>query len=167
MTRLVILDGPDNVGKTTLANEILTAPENERKTVIKVHSSKPKEGQDPYSRYFEELNDQLKAKPNLIVWDRGPLSAFVYEKYYRGETRLLLETYRDIKKLSNMVNLKYTLLMRSWSRVREAHVRELLAGIDDPNNATFEDRENIHLAWERVARTLEKSTLVNVKWQEW
>lgn len=167
MTKLIVFDGPDNCGKTTAINALIAQPQYERSYVIKQHHSKPAEGENPFLRYSMLLEDQLSLAPDLIVWDRGPLSAYVYESYYRGSSQTWEATLELVEGLAQMCELEYRLLYRPWVKVLPAHLREIACGVHDPNQASLENREDIHYAWLRVALSSQDSPLVSVIDQEW
>lgn len=164
MTKLVLVEGPDNVGKTTFINRMIARKGMERKKIIKWHFSKPAPGQSPIDRYVPTLKQQLSLEPDLIFWDRGPLSAYIYEGYYRkalywGDVETVLQT------MQKLVELEVDVLLRSWEKVKHAHMAELVAGVEDPNGATKIDRELIHYQWEdSVARFQVYANIVNQEW---
>lgn len=85
MKGLILLDGPDCAGKTTLAEAIIAAAATEGITAIRRHLGKPETGQawdmhaEALLNYIEEMNDDDK----IIIADRHFLSEGVYGHYYR------------------------------------------------------------------------------------
>lgn len=71
---LVIIEGPDNTGKTTLAKKLV-----EKFDLEYIHCSKPKTD-NPYLEYCD-LADSIK-KPTVL--DRAHLGEYVYGRLWRG-----------------------------------------------------------------------------------
>jgi thymidylate kinase len=82
MNGIIILDGPDACGKTTLQERIV-----ETYVADKIHLTYP--APDNYKDMFEyQLLELLKAiemsKSNLVVIDRHWISEMIYAKVFRG-----------------------------------------------------------------------------------
>lgn len=79
--RTVVLEGGDGVGKTTLANLLVT-----QSGFIAVHSPRTPDHQNLTRRYRD-----LLARPGPLVLDRSFVSELVYGPLYRDRSRLTLE----------------------------------------------------------------------------
>lgn len=169
MTKLIIFEGADNVGKTTAINRFLTEARNERSYILKMHNSKPAPGEDPFGRYQLKLEQQLTLRPDYIVWDRAIFSAYVYEGYYRAASFSYVDAVEYFYSLTNLVETKCLLLTRSWKNAKADHEKELAESVDDPNFASIKDRQLIHTRWHKLANSLKQDKIkhVQVIEQEW
>jgi thymidylate kinase len=104
MNYLLIIEGPDNIGKSTLIKNI-----QEIYFDIKIKHFGPPITTDPYNEYkkicFDEL-DLLAKMTNdnvFMIWDRSPFGEYVYAKQRGYE----MDYLHDVcNMLSNIKNLK-------------------------------------------------------------
>ena len=87
--RLVILEGCDRTGKTTLANQLV-----ERHSFKYIHCGQPKG--DLYEEYMQILQDIEKEGVDTVI-DRFVYGEFVYGPLYRGEAALDEQQLRNIE----------------------------------------------------------------------
>jgi thymidylate kinase len=84
--RHYILEGPDRVGKTTLANA-LAAHFASSNTIIYKHFTAPPPGVGMHYQFnlmYTELEQIQNLDPNtVIIWDRAHIGEFVYGSLYR------------------------------------------------------------------------------------
>ena len=124
--KLVIIEGPDNTGKTTVINELIGLF-NE---VYYLHCQKP-EAKDPIKaaieqrKNFEEIIRKIKAikemqhvHPELIILDRSWIGEYVYGCKYRGNgdeyvMEMIEECYKELydMKFSSPWFEYYTILL--------------------------------------------------------
>lgn len=78
---LIVLDGCDGTGKTTLAQAI-----SRRHGHMVIHSGRTPDGTDIHARYR-----QILAEPGPAVLDRSFISELVYGPLYHGRSRLTPE----------------------------------------------------------------------------
>jgi hypothetical protein len=81
MGRVIILEGPDGGGKTTLANQLV-----ERGFIYK-HEGPPPEKVDLLDYYLQKLYDSM-VSPNDVVHDRLYLGETIYGPLTRGKDRI-------------------------------------------------------------------------------
>lgn len=96
---LILLEGCDGGGKSTLADRIidtftfLTEDELSPPTVIKLHKGQPTEGLDAFQEYelpLErfDLRDLIHSKRDLVIMDRWHAGEIPYGNLYRNHSRL-------------------------------------------------------------------------------
>lgn len=112
--KVIIIDGPDNVGKTTLINRLI---ENSSDAYY-IHCQKPK-SKDPVKAaleqkaYFKKLvEDIVKLKeavePELVIFDRSWIGEYVYGcKYRNNGEEYVLEMIDDIYKRLRIIESEY------------------------------------------------------------
>lgn len=83
MPKLLILEGPDGSGKTTMARKYEAAALAEALTVITIHAGSPEKGQFSLLPMFMPAIEALTTH-DLVIMDRSPLSEVVYAKVLRG-----------------------------------------------------------------------------------
>ncbi len=82
MGKVIILEGPDGGGKTTLANQLV-----KEFGYVRKHEGPPPPGADLVARYQELLNDSIESKQD-VVHDRLWLGERIYGPISRGVDRL-------------------------------------------------------------------------------
>lgn len=97
-TKLIIIDGMDNTGKSTLIKRLTNVLKELNNTIYTIHLQKPpkdikqqdvsKYQHDYYNALIQELIE-LKAekKYNYIILDRGWISEYVYGPIYRNRNK--------------------------------------------------------------------------------
>lgn len=96
---LILLEGVDGGGKSTLANRIadtftfLTEDEPEPPVLIRIHKGKPTPHLDAFQEYelpLEQfdLRDLIRSKRDLVIMDRWHAGEQPYGKLYRDHSRL-------------------------------------------------------------------------------
>jgi len=96
---LILLEGVDGGGKSTLANRIeetfkfLTEDDPNPPQVVRIHKGKPTPNLDAFQEYelpLErfDLRDLVHSKRDLVIMDRWHAGEIPYGKLYRGESRL-------------------------------------------------------------------------------
>lgn len=93
MTKLVIIEGPDNTGKTTVINELMSKYNN----VYYIHCQKPSNVDDALaaaeqSQQFIKICLQIcdlvtYANPEIIILDRSWFGEYVYGCKYRNNDK--------------------------------------------------------------------------------
>ena len=91
--KLVIIEGPDNVGKTTVINDLV----HKTKSCIYLHCEKPEDNDDPVecalaqNEYFNKLYKSVikyaeydMPHLDMIILDRSWVGEYVYGVLYRG-----------------------------------------------------------------------------------
>lgn len=99
---LIIIEGPDNTGKTTLARHL-----QEVFSLDYIHCSKPKTD-NPYLEYCE-LADSIK-KPTVI--DRAHLGEYVYGTLWRGGCSITPKMFQDLD-LKFMEKFEYVVVIHA------------------------------------------------------
>lgn len=98
ITKLIIVDGMDNTGKSTLIARLTNVLEQLGNTTITIHSQKPPKDIAPEDtaayqhKYYLNLIDRLVSlkhehKYNYIILDRGWVSEYVYGPLYRNRSK--------------------------------------------------------------------------------
>lgn len=82
---LILVEGPDRSGKTTLCRKLMAEPRGRRKRIY-VHFQAPPKGQSQeVLREMEFVYKLARQFPDVdFVLDRGHVSWFVYECIHRG-----------------------------------------------------------------------------------
>jgi thymidylate kinase len=87
---LIVLEGCDGSGKTTLARALTEAAERDRKKVLLLHKGPPTDDRTALQEYTEDLSFYEPALDHrhLVICDRWHLGEVVYGPVYRGGSRL-------------------------------------------------------------------------------
>ena len=98
VTKLIIVDGMDNTGKSTLIARLTKVLESLGNTIITIHSQKPPKDIAPEDtaayqhKYYLDLINMLatlksERKYDYIILDRGWISEYVYGPLYRNRSK--------------------------------------------------------------------------------
>ena len=98
VTKLIIVDGMDNTGKSTLIARLTKVLESLGNTTITIHSQKPPRDIAPEDtsaqqhKYYLDLINMLatlksERKYDYIILDRGWISEYVYGPLYRNRSK--------------------------------------------------------------------------------
>lgn len=118
MTKLVIIEGPDNTGKTTVINRLMKKYDN----IYYIHCQKPVNA-DPILAALEQTNlfnkilQQIRhmtayIKPELIILDRSWFGEYVYGCKYRGNGKeyvidMIQKCINKLNEISEEIELEY------------------------------------------------------------
>jgi len=142
-TMVIILEGCDKTGKSTLAQYIV-----EKYGFKLIKCSQPKKG-EAYNEYTGIIEKISKGKENYVI-DRMHLGEEVYGPIYRGRSELTQEQFQDIEKRLNDLN---TVLIYCYDR--EENIARRF--IDD--GETFTKTENIQDILDKYLVVVKKSAL--------
>lgn len=124
MNRIVILEGPDGAGKTTLANELVVKYGFRYK-----HEGPPPISADLHAHYLKVLNESIES-PFDTVHDRLWLGERIYGPVARGLDRLGPEGQKLILRLHTSKQIKMLICLPKLKAVKENYVRKLETGHD-------------------------------------
>lgn len=87
---LVVLEGVDSAGKSTLAEDMtIKFTDNTRLDSVRIfHRGPLPASRDPFDEYMTSLTYDRMDKRSLTILDRWHVSELVYGPIYRGESRL-------------------------------------------------------------------------------
>ena len=118
VTKLIIVDGMDNTGKSTLIARLTTVLESLGNTTITIHSQKPPKDIAPEDtsayqhKYYLDLINMLatlksERKYDYIILDRGWISEYVYGPLYRnrGKQEIVEDNIVLDKKVLSLFNM--------------------------------------------------------------
>ena len=118
ITKLIIVDGMDNTGKSTLITRLTNVLEQLGNTTITIHSQKPPKDIAPEDtaayqhKYYLDLIDKLVSlkyehKYDYIILDRGWISEYVYGPLYRnrGKQEIVEDNIVLDKKVLSLFNM--------------------------------------------------------------
>jgi thymidylate kinase len=94
---MIVIEGADGTGKTTLAREI------EKRGWKYVHNGPPPEGISLYDHYTEQI---LAARGKKVVFDRLHVGELVYGPVMRGKSQITIEEMRLLNRLLFAFNAK-------------------------------------------------------------
>lgn len=155
---LILLEGVDGGGKSTLAGRIadtftfLTEDEPEPPVLIRIHKGKPTPHLDAFQEYelpLEQfdLRDLVRSKRDLVIMDRWHAGEQPYGTLYRGHSRLnntgllhvemTLETFGAVKVLvqpEDVDIVKMRLRERGEDFLQPEHVDQVHRWYEDHRN---------------------------------
>lgn len=118
VTKLIIVDGMDNTGKSTLIARLTKVLESLGNTTITIHSQKPPKDIAPEDtsayqhKYYLDLINMLatlksECKYDYIILDRGWISEYVYGPLYRnrGKQEIVEDNIVLDKKVLSLFNM--------------------------------------------------------------
>ena len=118
VTKLIIVDGMDNTGKSTLIARLTKVLESLGNTTITIHSQKPPKDIAPEDtsayqhKYYLDLINILASlkserKYDYIILDRGWISEYVYGPLYRnrGKQEIVEDNIVLDKKVLSLFNI--------------------------------------------------------------
>lgn len=118
VTKLIIVDGMDNTGKSTLIARLTKVLESLGNTTITIHSQKPPKDIAPEDtsayqhKYYLDLINMLatlksERKYDYIILDRGWISEYVYGPLYRnrGKQEIVEDNIVLDKKVLSLFNM--------------------------------------------------------------
>lgn len=118
VTKLIIVDGMDNTGKSTLIARLTKVLESLDNTTITIHSQKPPKDIAPEDtaayqhKYYLDLINMLatlksERKYDYIILDRGWISEYVYGPLYRnrGKQEIVEDNIVLDKKVLSLFNM--------------------------------------------------------------
>jgi hypothetical protein len=118
MGRVVILEGPDGGGKTTLAHALV------KRGFVYRHEGPPPEGVDLIAHYLEILNESIES-PVDTVHDRLWLGERIYGPIARGVDRIGDEGEKLFMRLHRSKKILHYLCMPEYKVVRENYSNKI------------------------------------------
>lgn len=113
MNRVIVLEGPDCSGKSTLAKQLATFHGFEYR-----HIGKPRPNEDVFRTYTLELWRALKS-PNPVVFDRLYLGETIYGPIMRGQSLLSPMQQRLIERLMMANDVKQVICLPDFEVCHE------------------------------------------------
>jgi hypothetical protein len=92
---LVLIEGPDGAGKTTLANAVLDSIAGSGQPVAYMHASAPR--RHPLIEYTEPLSEYQPGDGTSYVLDRWHIGETIYGPRYRGRCGLTAHQYAAVE----------------------------------------------------------------------
>jgi hypothetical protein len=114
LSKIIILEGPDGGGKTTLANWLRAHHDYK---VVKFGPTKP--GEDALQTYTDSLLKAVKSK-TPTVFDRHYLGETIYGPILRGEDKLGRQGRDLIERLIAACGVRVVICVPPWTRLVEA-----------------------------------------------
>lgn len=118
---IVILEGPDNAGKTHLAQQLVTRIQSIGRSAVTVHHKTPEEGQtnllETYITALKDAESRLVRSRASTIFDRLALSEVIYGSVMRGGHKLGRDGYTKFLKAADSVNAKTIILTTAWDTV--------------------------------------------------
>lgn len=118
MGRIVILEGPDGGGKTTLAKKLVDMGFDYR------HEGPPKQGADLVAHYLKIIDDSLKS-PRPVVHDRLWLGERIYGPIARGKDNLGIEGQNLFYRLHRSKHINMYIVMPKIDIARQNYKEKL------------------------------------------
>ena len=136
----IIIDGPNNVGKSTLIQQL-----NKTLKYPVLHIVK--------NATFEVFKQAFEI--NNVIFDRGPISELVYSEIYGRKSNLTLE---QVKKLLNSPNVDSYILIKPKELIYENYKRK---HEEDSNECTDAFIDNELELFEKYALVTNSTILEN------
>jgi thymidylate kinase len=97
---LILLEGPDGGGKTTLANNLALAIDNVPPQSVEIrHCGQPRLG--PLDEYIRPLYNYIPGVGQHIIYDRHYLGELIYGPLYRGQSNIAADLKVIIERFLN------------------------------------------------------------------
>ena len=164
---LIVLEGPDGAGKTTLANRLIhTFLENSKDDSAElIHRGPLDPAIDPLHEYLLSLKYNRRDYNHLVVLDRWHVSEMVYGPIYRGASRLnqfrwvYIEKWLEAQGALRLVVTAPTHILRA--RVEERGDDYIDINDLDRINSGFFRWQASHPGWTLVDTGRKRRPLVN------
>lgn len=160
---MLILEGADLVGKTTLQTELLKHTAFTSRGYMPAHTGQPPKG-------FDHCWGYINLASRRVIMDRFHMSEFVYDRVLRGGQQLLdPEMYRFVDGRLCALGVMTVIITADDDLLRErysngadelCHIEQILLANDEYRDIIICPRANKHIAWDnRIHCTLENPTV--------
>lgn len=126
--RLIIISGPDRIGKSTVVSELERILGDDIETV---HLAEPpKDQEDPYDINRDKTAEWVAGRKNWCVFDRSYPCSFVLEDFRRrnhGHLDEIVQMELDMLSSRETFRVCHVLLRRPWSWSAPHHLDEVRA----------------------------------------
>lgn len=141
--RLIILEGPDCGGKTTLATELMKRLSNS----VKIHHGPfPRVNRQQLPRFYLESMQPMLDRWHGLVMDRSWLSEQVYGPVFRGSNRVDDVCRRHLERIAMRHGAVVVLCLPPWEKVREKWAER--KGLD-PKAEMLENEDQLREVYDR------------------
>jgi len=142
MTRkLVIISGPDRVGKSTLCDTILKMRGDKRVDVIHL-AEPPLDQDDPYDINRDKIQEWVRGGKELCLFDRSYPCSMVFETHRRGNAGHLshiVDLEIELMRCSDTFKTVHVVYHRPWHWSAKHHLAEI--DLLHPNAADWAKRD--------------------------
>lgn len=126
---LIIISGPDRVGKSTFIMELSKKVAQEGKNVVVEHYSEPPTYMnDIFERYRVSISQLMADKElDVLIWDRSYVCAYILERFRNNAHSYIsdvvaLETWLALKEDLFVEHIGLTM---PWHSIANLHLKEL------------------------------------------
>lgn len=159
---MIILEGPDGVGKSTLADAIESVHPN----VFRVNNGPPPPDVPAYLHYscmIDDLNE-IRKSGKLVVVDRFHVGELVYAPMFRGQISLTLD---EARLLDEELNESGAVLVHCWLTYQKMIQRQIQRDggkPDEKSGAGMEHAAAIRRAFEWACGTPDRAGALSTHW---
>jgi hypothetical protein len=164
--KIIVLEGPDGVGKTTLADAIEAAETDVK--VVRFRQGPPPEGVMPALHYMDGVDDIVKSSEDgsTVIVDRFHVGELVYGPILRGESGISSdEAYAIDMRLCGLGAAMIHCFTSQKEMVRRLIARD--GGIpDEKSGATVEMSHMIRVSFAHKCGTPERRGFLPTRWSQ-
>lgn len=118
---IVILEGPDNAGKTHLARQLVERIQSKGRSAVTVHHKTPDAVATnllpTYLLALQDAESRLVRSRTSTIFDRLALSEVIYGSVMRGGHKLGRDGYTKFLSAADSINAKTVILTTAWDTV--------------------------------------------------